>query len=171
MLEEAILAVKADAAGMDTPSDSFSPQITVDAPIMISEDYVPDLSVRMTLYRRLNELDDADSVEGFAAELADRFGKIPQETENLLKLIQIKQNAVTAKVSKMEVGTRGTLVSFHNDTPPNVAGLMAYVEKLGDTAKLRPDSKLVINRVWSNAEGRLHGCLQLSRGLAKLAIN
>lgn len=169
MLEEAILAVKADAAGIDAPSDSFSPQITVDAPIMISEDYVPDLSVRMALYRRLNELDDADAVEAFAAEMADRFGKIPPETENLLKLIQIKQNAVIAKVAKMEVGTRGTLVSFHNDAPPNIPGLMAYVGKLGETAKLRPDSKLVINRVWNNPEGRLHGCLQLSRGLAKLA--
>jgi len=169
MLEEAILAVKADAAGIDAVSDSFSPQITIDAPILIPEDYVPDLSVRMALYRRLNDLDEAQDVESFAAELTDRFGKIPQETENLLKLIQIKQNALTAKVAKMEVGTRGTLVSFHNDTPPNIPALMQYVEKLGETAKLRPDSKLVINRVWNNPEGRLHGCLQLSKGLARLA--
>ena len=169
MLEDAILAVKADAAGINAPSDSFSPQITVDAPILIPEDYVPDLSVRMALYRRLNELNEAQDVEGFAAELTDRFGTIPGPTQNLLKIIQIKQNALIAKVAKMEVGARGTLVSFHNDTPPNINGLLAYVDKLGETAKLRPDSKLVINRVWNNPEGRLHGCLQLSKGLAKLA--
>ncbi|MEE9434015.1 MAG: transcription-repair coupling factor [Sphingorhabdus sp.] len=169
MLEEAILAVKADAAGLSAPSDSFSPQITVDAPIQIPEDYVPDLSVRMALYRRLNDLDEAQDVDGFAAEMTDRFGTIPQPTQNLLKLIQIKQNALIAKVAKMEVGERGTLVSFHNDTPPNITGLLAYVAKLGETAKLRPDSKLVINRVWNNPEGRLHGCLQLSKGLARLA--
>ncbi len=169
MLEEAILAVKADAAGVTAPEDSFSPQITVDAPILIPEDYVPDLSVRMALYRRLNELEDADQIEAFAAEMTDRFGKLPQPTENLLKLIQIKQNARRARISKMEVGERGTLVTFHNDAPPNITGLLSYVEKLGETARLRPDSKLVINRVWHNPEGRLHGCLQLSKGLAKLA--
>ena len=169
MLEEAILEAKAESAGIGKPRDSFSPQITIDAPIQIPEDYVPDLSVRMALYRRLNELEPGDELEGFAAEMADRFGPIPQPTQNLLKLIEIKQNALVAGVAKMEVGARGTLVSFHDDTPPNVQGLLAYVAKLGETAKLRPDSKLVINRVWNDPASRLNGCLQLSRGLASLA--
>jgi transcription-repair coupling factor (superfamily II helicase) len=169
MLEEAIIDAKAEKHSIARPRDSFSPQITVDAPILIPDDYVPDLSVRMALYRRLNELDEAQDVEGFAAEMADRFGPIPGPTQNLLKIIQIKQNAVVACVAKIEVGAKGTLVSFHDDTPPNVPGLLAYVDKLGETAKLRPDSKLVINRVWPSAESRLNGCLQLSKGLANLA--
>ena len=69
----------------------------------------------------------------------------------------------------MEVGARGTLVSFHDDAPPNVDGLLAYAERLGKVAKLRPDSKLVINRVWNSPESRLNGCLKLSKGLAKIA--
>jgi transcription-repair coupling factor (superfamily II helicase) len=101
--------------------------------------------------------------------MTDRFGPIPEPTQNLLKLIQIKQNALVAQVAKIEVGARGTLVSFHQDTPPNVSGLLAYVDKLGETAKLRPDSKLVINRIWGDPAARLNGCLQLSRGLANLA--
>ncbi len=169
MLEEAILEARADAQGLGKPRGSFSPQITIDAPILIPDDYVPDLSVRMALYRRLNELEEGQDVEGFAAEMTDRFGTIPEPTQNLLKLIQIKQNALVARVSKIEVGARGTLVSFHDDSPPNVPGLLAYVEKLGETAKLRPDSKLVINRVWGDPTSRLNGCLQLSKGLANLA--
>lgn len=168
MLEEAILEARAEAHGVAKPRDSFSPQITIDAPIQIPEDYVPDLSVRMALYRRLNDLEPGNELEGFAAEMADRFGPIPQPTQNLLRLIEIKQNALVAGVAKMEVGARGTLVSFHNDAPPNVPGLLAYVEKLGETAKLRPDSKLVINRVWNDPVSRLNGCLQLSRGLANI---
>ena len=169
MLEEAILEARAGAHGLAKPRGSFSPQITIDAPILIPDDYVPDLSVRMALYRRLNDLEEGQDVEGFAAEMTDRFGPIPEPTQNLLKLIQIKQNALIAQVAKIEVGARGTLVSFHQDTPPNVAGLLAYVDKLGQTAKLRPDSKLVINRVWGDPAARLNGCLQLSRGLANLA--
>ncbi|MBA4305695.1 MAG: transcription-repair coupling factor [Sphingopyxis sp.] len=169
MLEDAILEARADSQGLAKPRGSFSPQITIDAPILIPDDYVPDLSVRMALYRRLNELEEGQDVEGFAAEITDRFGTIPEPTQNLLKLIQIKQNALVAQVAKIEVGARGTLVSFHEDTPPNVPGLLAYVAKLGETAKLRPDSKLVINRVWGDPASRLNGCLQLSKGLANLA--
>ena len=169
MLEEAIMDAKADAYGFMKPRGSFSPQITIDAPILIPDDYVPDLSVRMALYRRLNDLDEAQDIEGFAAEMTDRFGPIPQPTQNLLRLIEIKQNALIAGVAKLEVGARGTLVSFHGDAPPNVPGLLAYVAKLGETAKLRPDSKLVINRVWGDPVARLSGCLQLSKGLANIA--
>ena len=169
MLEDAIVAVRAEAQGLAKPRDSFSPQITIDAPILIPDDYVPDLSVRMALYRRLNELDSAIEIEGLAAEIADRFGPIPEPTQNLLRLIEIKQNALVARVSKIEVGARGALVSFHDDSPPNVPGLLAYVERLGATAKLRPDSKLVITRNWPDPTSKLNGCLQLSKGLAGLA--
>ncbi len=169
MLEDAIIAAKADAGGLTQPRDSFSPQITIDAPISIPEDYVPDLSVRMALYRRLNDLDEAADIESFAAEMTDRFGTIPAPTKNLLRLIEIKQNALIAGVAKIEVGARGTLVSFQNDTPPDVPGLLRYVEKLGEVAKLRPDSKLVINRIWHDPDSRLNGCVQLSKGLANIA--
>jgi transcription-repair coupling factor (superfamily II helicase) len=47
--------------------------------------------------------------------------------------------------------------------------LLAYVDRLKDVAKLRPDGKLVLNRAWPDAKARLHGALQLSKGLAKTA--
>ncbi|RHW17276.1 transcription-repair coupling factor [Sphingomonas gilva] len=167
MLEEAILEAKAGGA-LGRPRD-FSPQITVDAPIMIPEEYVPDLDLRMGLYRRLNDLDDRQSIEAFAAELIDRFGKLPQPTENLLRIIEIKQNAKKACIAKLDVGPKGALVSFHDDKPPNVEGLLAYVQRLEGTARLRPDSKLVITRSWGDPQARLNGALQLSKGLAKAA--
>ncbi|MEN9391803.1 MAG: hypothetical protein RLZZ104_146, partial [Pseudomonadota bacterium] len=64
---------------------------------------------------------------------------------------------------------RGALVSFWNDNFPRPEALLAYVTRLGETAKLRPDMKLSIVRGWANPKARLHGVLQLSRGLAKVA--
>jgi transcription-repair coupling factor (superfamily II helicase) len=61
------------------------------------------------------------------------------------------------------------LVAFHDKRPPNVDGLFAYVERLGELARLRPDGKLILNRAWPDAKARLHGALQLSKGLAKAA--
>lgn len=167
MLEEAIMEAK--AGGLAQRPRDFSPQITVDAPILIPDDYVPDLDLRMGLYRRLNEIDDPHGLEAFAAELIDRFGKLPDATENLIRLIEVKLHAKRACIAKLDVGPRGALVAFHDDRPPNIEGLLAYVQRLGATAKLRPDSKLVIQRAWGDPKARLNGALQLAKGLAKAA--
>jgi transcription-repair coupling factor (superfamily II helicase) len=169
MLEEAILDAKAGglAAAAARPRD-LSPQITIDAPILIPEAYVPDLDLRMGLYRRMNEVEDAQGIEAFAAEMIDRFGPLPEPTRNLLTVIQIKLNCHTAHVAKLDLGPRGALVTFHGDAFPDLAGLIAYVQRLKGTARLRPDSKLVIQRGWPDPKARLHGALQLSRGLAKI---
>ena len=167
MLEEAIMDAR--AGGLAKRPRDFSPQITIDAPILIPDDYVPDLDLRMGLYRRLNDLDEPQAIEAFAAELIDRFGKLPDATENLIRLIEIKLHAKNAGVAKIDVGPRGALVSFHDDKPPNIPGLLAYVERVGAIAKLRPDSKLVLTRAWGDPKARLNGALQLARGLAKAA--
>ncbi|MDA7788107.1 helicase-related protein, partial [Sphingomonadaceae bacterium] len=169
MLEDAILAAKAGDAGLAKQSAKISPQITVDAPIMIPEDYVPDLAVRMALYRRLNDAADKAEIEGMAAEMIDRFGPLPDATANLVRLIEIKHQAIDANIAKMEVGARGTLVTFHENNFPDGPGLIAYVDRLNGAAKLRPDMKLVVNRVWNDPRSRLNGLFQLTKGLSNVA--
>jgi transcription-repair coupling factor (superfamily II helicase) len=165
MLEDAILAAKAGEMGLERDRETVSPQITVDAPIMIPDDYVPDLAVRMALYRRLNDAEPGD-IEALAAEMIDRFGALPEPTSNLIKLIEIKHQAIAANIAKIDVGVRGTLVSFHNNDFADPAGLIAYVERLKGTAKLRPDMKLAINRAWNDPQARLNGLAQLTKGLS-----
>ena len=168
MLEDAIVAAKAGALGLEAKPESVSPQITVDAPIMIPEDYVPDLAVRMALYRRLNDAKDKAEIEALAAEMIDRFGPLPDATQNLIRLIEIKHQAIVANIAKIDVGARGSLVTFHNDDFPDGPGLVAYVDKLQGTAKLRPDMKLVINRAWGDPQSRLNGLFQLTKGLSNI---
>jgi len=169
MLEDAILAAKAGEMGLEKPPEDISPQITVDAPIMIPEEYVPDLAVRMALYRRLNQASDQAEIEGLAAEMIDRFGELPSATQNLVRLIEIKHQAIAANIAKIDVGARGTLVTFHKDDFPDPAGLLAYVDKRAEAVKLRPDMKLVVNRAWGDPQSRLNGLFQLTRGLMNVA--
>jgi transcription-repair coupling factor (superfamily II helicase) len=165
MLEDAILELK---SGVGERREEFTPQINVEAPILIPEAYVPDLDLRMGLYRRLGELEDRQEVEAFGAELIDRFGKLPQETKNLLQIVETKINCKKARIAKLDVGAKGAVVTFAPDGFPDLAGLLAYVERLKGAAKLRPDSKLVISRDWPTGEGRLTGALQISRGLMRV---
>ena len=166
MLEDAIVELK---AGGISRAEEFTPQISVDAPIMIPETYVPDLDLRMGLYRRLGELDDRQAIEAFAAELIDRFGVLPDETANLMKIVEVKLSLKQAMVAKLDIGPRGAVVTFAPSGFPDLAGLLAYIERLKGTAKLRPDSKMTVSRDWPTAEARLNGALQLSRGLARVA--
>ena len=169
MLEDAILAAKAGELGLAKERHALSPQITLDAPIMIPEEYVPDLAVRMALYRRLNDAEDQAEIEALSAEMIDRFGPLPQPTTNLVKLIAIKRQAIEANISKIDVGAKGTLVSFHGNQFPDPGGLIAYAERLAGAIKLRPDSKIAVTRAWGSAEARLNGLFQLTKGLSAIA--
>jgi transcription-repair coupling factor (superfamily II helicase) len=171
MLEEAIVAARAEAAGMARAAgdDEMSPQITVGAPIMIPDSYVPDLALRMALYRRLGDLGSRADIEAFAAELIDRFGKLPQEVRNLLVVMDIKQQCKSAGIAKIEAGPRGAVVTFRGDQFANPAGLVQWITATKGVAKFRPDQKLVFAKAWATDTDRLKGLAQLARGLAQVA--
>jgi len=156
-------------AGGVPQRDEFTPQISVDAPIMIPETYVPDLDLRMGLYRRLGELDDRAAIDAFAAELIDRFGTLPEETANLMKIVEVKLNLKQALVAKLDVGPKGAVVTFADGGFPDLAGLLGYIDRLKGSARLRPDSKMTVSRDWPSPDARLNGALQLARGLARVA--
>jgi transcription-repair coupling factor (superfamily II helicase) len=123
----------------------------------------------MALYRRLNDAEDHGELEAISAEMIDRFGPLPAPTANLVKLIQIKQQAIIANIAKIDVGAKGTLVAFHEDRFPDPQGLIAYAERLAGAIKLRPDSKIVVQRAWGDPQARLNGLFQLTKGLSSIA--
>src|SRR3546814_16716417 len=92
MLEEAILVAKAEGAGKLPPREALSPAITVDAPLLIPEDSVPDLPLRMALYRRLNDAQDRTAREPSPAQMIDRLAPLPRETANTVTLLELKPN-------------------------------------------------------------------------------
>ena len=166
MLEDAIVELK---AGGQARPEEFTPQISVDAPILIPEHYVPDLDLRMGLYRRLGDLEDRPAIDAFAAELIDRFGPLPDETANLMKIVEVKLNCRAASIAKLDIGPKGAVVTFADAGFSDLAALLDYIDRLKGAAKLRPDSKMTISRDWPSADARLNGALQLSRGLARVA--
>jgi transcription-repair coupling factor (superfamily II helicase) len=168
MLEDAIVELK---AGGSARPEEFTPQISVDAPILIPEHYVPDLDLRMGLYRRLGDLEDRQAIDAFAAEMIDRFGKLPEETANLMKIVEVKLNCRAAMVAKLDIGPRGAVVTFADGGFNDLPALLGYMERLRGAAKLRPDSKLVVTRNWPTPDARLDGAVQLSRGLARVAAS
>jgi transcription-repair coupling factor (superfamily II helicase) len=167
MLEEAVMSMK---AGMtETVEDRWSPQITIGMPVLIPEDYVADLSVRLGLYRRLADLDDDRDIDAFGAELADRFGPLPEEVKHLLKIVAIKALCRRANVEKIEAGPKGAVLSFRDNSFANPEGLVAYIREEGPAAKVRPDMRVVFFDDWESPEQRLKGTTFILRTLVAIA--
>tara|TARA_Y100001933_G_scaffold251339_4_gene288733 strand:+ start:29041 stop:32550 length:3510 start_codon:yes stop_codon:yes gene_type:complete len=166
MLEEAVASMRGSG---EEENGQWSPQINVGTPVLIPESYVPDLDARMALYRRLSDVETRTEIDGFAAELIDRFGKLPQEVEFLLKIVEIKGLCRTANVEKIEAGPKGVVLTLRENTFPNPGALVELINDERGNAKLRPDHKLVFKRDWETPEERLTGTHRLMSTLAKLA--
>ncbi|MGZ6039065.1 MAG: TRCF domain-containing protein, partial [Phenylobacterium sp.] len=170
MLEDAVneLKTRAGQEGLDNDR-GWSPQINTGAAVLIPEDYVPDLNVRLSLYRRLSDAEKAQDREALAAELIDRFGPLPPEAGQLLKVVAIKGLCREANVAKIDVGPKGAVVSFRNDDFKNPGALIEFVGKNQVAWRVRPDNKVVIKGEWETPEQRLNAAERVLSELARLA--
>ena len=168
MLEDAVAEARAGAGG-PPHAEEWSPQISLGLSVLLPETYVPDLGVRLGLYRRLGDLADRAALDAFAAELVDRFGPLPDEVNNLLEVVAIKQFCRTAGIERIEAGPKGAVIGFRNDSFAEPAALVAYIARRGNAFKLRPDHRLVLRAAMETPADRLAAVRSLCRALAKLA--
>ncbi|MES2729316.1 MAG: transcription-repair coupling factor [Pseudomonadota bacterium] len=165
MLEEAVAACKAGVSMDAVASEDWSPQINLGMSVLIPESYVEDLAVRMSLYRRLAEMADAQAVEAFAAELIDRFGALRPEVENLLEVVKIKIACKALHIAKVEAGPRGAVIGFYKDAPPHPDRILAWLDTRRGLVKLRPDQKLSFLGALDTASQRVTAIRNLLRDL------
>ncbi len=169
MLEEAVADIKAGQGRDGGASErDWTPQINLGLPVLIPETYVADLPVRLGLYRRIGGLASDGETDAMGAELADRFGPVPTEVENLLQVVTIKRLCREAGVEKLDAGPKGIVLSFRGNSFSNPAGLVAWMTSQKSAVKLRPDHKLALLREMDLA-ARVKAARELLGALAKVA--
>ena len=167
LLEEAVAAAR--GRSQKAEKAEWSPQINLGIPVLIPEEYVTDLSVRMGLYRRLGGLSTQTEIESFGAELVDRFGKMPVEAEFLLNTVALKLHCRAAGVAKIDAGEKAVVFSFHDNKFEKPERLIGWIQKNAPLVKLRPDHRVIVQRVWKDERARLSGVTSIVSSLAKLA--
>jgi transcription-repair coupling factor (superfamily II helicase) len=171
MLEEAIARIRSgEAAGLPDEGGQWAPQINLGVPVLIPEDYVPDLDVRLGLYRRLSGLENKVDLEGLAAEMIDRFGPLPREVNLLMLVMRIKAMCKRAGIARLDGGPKGATIQFHNDKFASPQGLVEFIQNQKGLAKVR-DNRIVVRRDWKGEADRVKGAFAIARDLAEKVVD
>jgi len=170
MLEAAIAKIRSGETEANLDNDQWAPQINLGVSVLIPAVYVPDLDVRLGLYRRLSSLATKVELEGFAAEMIDRFGPLPKEVNTLILIVRIKAMCRKAGISKLDGGPKGATIQFHNEKFASPGGLVAFLEDQRGLAKIR-DNKIVVRRDWARTSDKIKGAFTIAKDLAGLVAS
>lgn len=165
MLEEAILELRDHNIQLE---EKWAPQINIGSSVLISEEYVSDMQLRLNLYQRLSLLEELEEIEVIAAEMIDRFGPIPIETENLLKTIYIKALCKKINVEKVDAAQKGVIISFKDNKFANPEALLNYLSKLGSSATIRADQSIFFAGLTNNSKMRIGFTIKILKNLVDL---
>ena len=171
MLSEAVAAARAAKLPDAVPEEDgdWSPQINLGVSVLIPEDYIEDLTLRLSLYRRLSSLKSEEDIDSFAAEMADRFGPLPTEVQALLEVMRIKQLSRNAHVERIDTGPKGAVVTLRHNQFPKPDALIGFIAKNAHRMKIRADQKLVLTASWNTEKDRLRGVHDFLKQVAGLA--
>ena len=146
MLRQAVDSAKSGRGGesVDDAKPAWTPQINLGLEIRLPESYVPDLTVRLSLYRRIADLVDSQTTDILIAELVDRFGGLPDPVKNLFSVIELKQLCRLANVEKIDAGPKGLALTFRDNHFARPDALIGWIAGQGGRVQLRADHRLVL---------------------------
>lgn len=170
LLEEEIMRIRAENDGTKVKqSQDWTPQIAIGIPILIPEDYISDLGLRLGLYKRIGDITGMDAIADIKEELIDRFGAIPKEVANLLTVVEIKILCLQTGIDRINAGAKGILIGFHNNTFKKPDKLIDWISSSFGMVKVRPDQRLLISGDLSSYEVRVQAIKKYIKQIAALA--
>ncbi len=137
MLDEAVHELRGEEVTHDV-----DPELSFDVEALLPEDYVTDVGVRLSLYKRLASATDEGHVSELAAEMEDRFGAPPEEARRLVKLMALKTELRRLRVLGCEASSRLVTLHLRDDTPLDPGKITALIRKTHGLWKLTPDMRL-----------------------------
>ena len=167
MLRQAVETART-GGDADNAEPDWTPQLNLGLEVRIPEEYVTDLTVRLSLYRRIANLDIAAEADGLIAELVDRFGPLPDSVRNLLAVIELKQLCRRVGVERIDVGPKGLSLAFRNNEFSRPEQLVAWIASKAGEVQLRADHKLVMQRAMPAADARPAVCKEIVQELLAL---
>ena len=139
----------------NTIEEDWSSEISVNIPVYIPDTYVKDLSLRMTLYRRLGAIQNIESLNDIKSEFIDRFGSLPEPVDNLLSIIDLKLTLTQAGFERCDIGPKACVLKLRKDKPKDFDKTMSWINDSKGIIKLKPDGKIQILGTWKDEKSSL----------------
>ena len=154
LLERAVAALKAGKVPeLDRPLD-HGPEIDLQSPALIPDDYLPDIHSRLILYKRIASARDDSELRDLQVEMIDRFGLLPAPVKTLFRVTELKLRAMPIGVKKIEAGPKGGRIVFGPDPKVDAAKLVRLIQQQHKIYKLDGKDKLRFIRELPDAETR-----------------
>ena len=143
LLEEEIIFQKQKKLSNDDKIiNKFQPVIKIPEEIYIPDDYIDDLDLRLSIYKRISNVTDYQELSNLSIEFADRFGPIPKPLDNLFNLIELKILCISYNIEQLEFSRKGIVIGFYKNNPTNPEKLLSLTLNKNDHYSLRPDQKI-----------------------------
>ena len=139
MLEEAVARLKGEA-----PSEGPEPEMRLAMAAGLPEDYVPDAQVRLSLYRRLSQINELEDLLAIENELEDRFGPLPEQTKTLLDSVDLKKTMRRIFAIGMDLGPGSMKVKFAEEPKVNLERLLALAGDQSNGVTVYPDGQVSV---------------------------
>ena len=170
MLRQAVEAARAGNGDAAEEIIDWTPQLNLGLEVRIPEDYVADLTVRLSLYRRIADLDMAAEADSLVAELVERFGPVPDSVRNLFAVIELKQLCRRTNIERVDAGPKGLSMAFRDNEFASPEKLVAWIAGKGGRVQLRGDHKLILQQTMPKPEARPPICKELVQELLALTV-
>ncbi len=149
----------------------FSVTIKLGISLLIPEEYMADLALRMNFYKKIAAIKSEEEEENFVFEMTNRFGKIPEEILNLIKIARLKWECKNLSIERLEAVAEGILVSFRDNKFSNPEGLMQMIFASKNQIKIQSGQKLLFICKTESQEQKFSSVKQVLFKLNEVSAN
>ena len=169
LLERAVKTLKSGKlVDIDAPLD-HGPEIDLHLPALLPSDYMPDVHLRLTLYKRMASCKDQAGLDELQVEMIDRFGLLPPAAKSLFRIAELKLRAAPLGIRKIEAGPKGGRIQFGNDTPVEPAAVIRLIQQQPKTYRLDGQDRLRFSMELEDREQRIGAVENLLTHLGRAA--
>jgi transcription-repair coupling factor (superfamily II helicase) len=141
--------------------------INLHIPALLPEDYVPDVHLRLILYKRISAAETAEELRELQVELIDRFGLLPDGARNLMRIAGIKKQAVRLGIEKIDAADNGGYIVFGDNSNIDPVALIQLVQNDSRRFRLQGSHRLQVRDELGDLEKRF---ATIEKLLEKLAV-
>lgn len=163
-------AVKAIQAGKEPDLDAplgTAIEINLRIPALIPDDYLPDVHSRLIMYKRIANASDANELKELQVEMIDRFGLLPEAVKNLFRITQLKLNAESLGIEKLDAGPTAGKIDFSKEPKVDPMAIIKMVQTQPQKYQLAGANSLKFMHDMEQTEARISAVELLVDSLAQ----